>query len=269
MTVRTSNIFLICLIPVLLALVYFVETLAPQVTSTQISSSRLQEFFAGRVVAQISDQHLVEFGWRDRMAVSNLEEIRPDIIFMTGDYIEEQTEFADLEKYLTRISRIAPVIAILGNNDYCCVEQLEESFARAGIPLLRNQAAIIENGADSLYVVGLEDNFLWHDDYFKATAGVPMGAKRIVLGHAPAIAEKIDPVGVELILSGHLHGGQIILPFYGPLARNTVCYVSKAYTSGLYEVNGVPLFSNRGTGTSLLPFRFLSRPEVALFEFTD
>jgi predicted MPP superfamily phosphohydrolase len=118
-------------------------------------------------------------------------------------------------------------------------------------------------------VVGLEDNFLWHDDYFVAASVVPTGESRIVLGHAPAIAEKIDPEGVEMILSGHLHGGQIILPIYGPLARNTVCYVSRSYTAGLYQVNGMPLYSNRGLGTSLLPFRFLARPEIAVFEFAE
>jgi predicted MPP superfamily phosphohydrolase len=269
MTVRTSNILLAVLIPVMLAIVYFVETVAPEVTLTTIKSPRLQTFFAGRTVVQITDQHLVKFGWRDRLVVTEVSKIQPDIIFMTGDYLEAETDFNDLEDYLRRLREIAPIIAISGNNDYCCMSQMEELFARAGIPLLKNESAILYNGSDSLYIVGLEDNFLWHDDYFVASAAVPPGVSRIVLGHAPAIVEKIDPEGVELILSGHLHGGQIFIPAFGPLARNRVCYVSQSYTAGLYEFNGITLYSNRGTGTSLLPFRFLSRPEIAVFEFSD
>ena len=269
MTVRGSNISLICLIPILLAMVYLVETVIPEVTVNRISSPSLASFFAGRTVAQITDPHLVKFGWRDHMIVAELEKMKPDLIFMTGDYIESYTDFDDLEEYLLKLKRIAIVIAIPGNNDYCCMPQLEEVFARVGIPLLKNRAAIVGHGHDSLYVIGLEDNFLWHDDYFVATAAVPRGARRLVLGHAPAIAEKIDPEGVELILSGHLHGGQIILPLYGPLARNTVCFVSRVYTAGWYNVNGMNLFSNRGSGTSIFPLRFLSRPEIAVFEFTE
>jgi predicted MPP superfamily phosphohydrolase len=269
MTVRTNNLLLLILVPVLLVIVYFVETVAPQVTVNTIVSPRLHSFFAGRTVVQLTDQHLVKFGWRDRMVVAEVMKIDPDIIFLTGDYLEPETDFDDLEDYLRRLHAIAPIVAIPGNNDYCCMPQLMDLFARLNIPLLMNRSALIYNGHDSLYVVGLEDNFLWHDDYFEAEAAVPDGADRIVLGHAPAIIEKIDPDGVDLILAGHLHGGQIILPFYGPLARNTVCFVSKQYTAGIYHFNGMTMFSNRGTGTSLIPLRFLSRPEVAVLEFSD
>jgi predicted MPP superfamily phosphohydrolase len=269
MTVRTSNIFLLGLIPVLLTLIYFVETVTPQVTVVPISSPRLQSFFAGRVAVHITDQHLVKFGWRDRITLSTLQKMRPDIIMMTGDYIEAYTDFNDFGEYLKKLGAIAPVIASLGNNDYCCLPELDRQFAEVGIPLLKNQAAVIGNGFDSLFIVGLEDNFLWNDDYFKAASAIPSGEERIVLGHAPAIVEKIDPDGVELILSGHLHGGQIILPLYGPLARNTVCFATRMYTAGVYQINGMTLYANRGLGTSILPFRFLSRPEIALLEFTE
>ena len=269
MTVRSSNILLLAVLAALLMLAYLVETMIPQVTLVSIKSPRLKSFFSGRVVAHISDQHLVKFGWRDQLVVSALEKIRPDIIFMTGDYLEPRTDFNDLEKYLRQLRAIAPIVAIPGNNDYCCIKRLDTLFSRCGIVFLKNQTAFLHSEFDSLYVVGMEDNFLWQDDYFRAAAAVPPGASRIVLGHAPAIVEKIDPDGVELILSGHLHGGQIILPFYGPVARNTVCFVSRMYTAGVYQFNGMTLYSNRGTGTSLVPLRFLSRPEIAVLEFTD
>jgi predicted MPP superfamily phosphohydrolase len=250
MTVRATNILLLALAVVLLIVVYAVETVIPQVTVTRIESPSLASFFSGRVMVQITDMHT-------------------DLIIMTGDYVESNTDFDQLDRFLADIDKIAPTIASLGNNDYCCKERVEKAFAKTGIMLLENQTAVLTDGSDSVYVVGLEDNFLWHDDYFAATEGVPPGAPRIVLGHAPAIAEKIDPDGVQLILSGHLHGGQIDVPFYGPLARNTVCFATRMYTAGLYHVDGMNLYSNRGIGTSVIPLRFLARPEVAVLDFVE
>ncbi len=269
MSVRTSNIFLLLLVPVLLGLAYLIETVVPQVTVIEIESAPLHTVFAERIVTHISDPHVVKYGWRERLTVRTLKQIEPDVIFITGDYVETHSEFAELERYLTEIKHIAPVVASLGNNDYCCKRRVEGVFKRTGIPLLENEAGVLTDGVDSIYIVGLEDNFLWQDDYFRATAAVPDGAPRIVLCHAPSIAEKLDPAGIELVLSGHLHGGQIILPFYGPLARNTVCFAEKIYTAGLYRVNDINLYSNRGLGTSIVPIRLFSRPEIAVFNFAE
>jgi len=269
MTVRTSNIFLSILIPILMGLAYLTETVVPEVTVTEIESAPLHSLFSGRIAAHITDPHVVKYGWRERMTMRALKRIEPDIIFITGDYVETHSDFGELETYLTRLKEIAPAIASLGNNDYCCRGRVADVFRRVGVPLLENEAGILTDGVDSVYIVGLKDNFLWQDDYFLATRAVPTGAPRIVLGHAPSIAEKLDPSGIELILSGHLHGGQIIVPLYGPLARNTVCFAENIYTAGLYRVNGINLYSNRGLGTSIVPIRFLSRPEIALFEFTE
>ena len=269
MTVRATNILLLALAVVLLIVVYAVETVIPQVTVTRIESPSLASFFSGRVMVQITDMHTVRMGWREQLTIRELRQIKPDLIIMTGDYVESNTDFDQLDRFLADIDKIAPTIASLGNNDYCCKERVEKAFAKTGIMLLENQTAVLTDGSDSVYVVGLEDNFLWHDDYFAATEGVPPGAPRIVLGHAPAIAEKIDPDGVQLILSGHLHGGQIDVPFYGPLARNTVCFATRMYTAGLYHVDGMNLYSNRGIGTSVIPLRFLARPEVAVLDFVE
>ena len=95
------------------------------------------------------------------------------------------------------------------------------------------------------------------------------GKKRFIMNKHAKIAEKIDTENIELILSGHLHGGQVVVPFLDVVRPNDVCFVSRYYRAGLYRVNGVNLFSNRGLGTSLVPLRFLSRPEIAILEFTE
>lgn len=270
MTGKSVAIGLLALIPVLLFLGYIVETQIPQVTVTTLSSPALQAFFGDRIVVHLSDLHLVDLGWRERMTLTKLERIKPDLILMTGDYLEPYTDFRKLRDYLKHLADIAPVVAVPGNNDYCCLDTLTVLMRSCGITFLRNQAIRLQYGDDAFYLVGLEDNFLHHDDYFRAASAIPAGADRIVLGHAPAVAETFDPSGVALVLAGHLHGGQIILPFYGPVSRSgDCCYATRMYTAGLYRINGLPVYSNRGIGTSLAPFRFLSRPEIAVFRFID
>jgi predicted MPP superfamily phosphohydrolase len=164
MTVRATNILLLVLMFALLIVVYFVETVIPQVTITRIESRPLASFFSGRVVAQITDLHTVRTSWREQLTIRALQDIKPDLIIMTGDYVESNTDFAQLDEFLADIDKIAPTVASLGNNDYCCKERVEEAFGKTGIMLLENQAAVLTDGADSIYVIGLEDNFLWHDD---------------------------------------------------------------------------------------------------------
>lgn len=270
MTAKSGNILLLATIPLLMILVYMIETLVPEVVYYQISSPQLERFFEDRLVVHLTDQHLVNFGWREEMTLSRVEEINPDLIIMTGDYLEAETDIRDFERYINRLTAIATVIATPGNNDYCCMDTLVRVFSEAGVVFLKNQAVLLERPGDSLYLVGLEDNFLWKDDYFRAVAPVPAGVGRIVLGHAPGIAEKIDPEGVELIMSGHLHGGQISLPLLGSsLSSNRICFCSTFYTGGLYEVNGITLLSNRGLGTSIIPIRFFARPEIAVLGFEN
>jgi len=269
MTIRKSNALLLAMIPILLVMIYYIETIFPQVTIVEIPSARLADFFGERTVVQITDLHVVTMGQKERLDLNELERLHPDLILMTGDYVDDTTDFAELDHYLARLSAIGPIVAIPGNNDYYCLKRLGAMFGKYGIIFLKNESLAVSNGADTIYIVGLEDNFRWHDNYFRAIQGVPEGAPRIVLGHAPTIAEMVPAEGVELILSGHLHGGQIVIPFYGPMERNLINYATTMYRAGLYNVDGKTLYSNRGLGTSIIPARFMSRPEIAVFKFTE
>lgn len=268
MSIRTNNILLLALIPVLLFMIYMVETVLPEVTLTRIESPQLHKFFRDAKIVHLSDIHLVKWGWREQLVLSEIEKVQPDLILLTGDYVEEYSDFTGIERFFKRLTAVSSVIATLGNNDYCCLKQLEKAAVKAGVILLKNESVILRHGDDSIYVVGLEDNFLFHDDYFSASLKIPPHAPRIVLGHAPSIAEELDPDGINLLLSGHLHGGQVVIPCYGPLALNVASkYSLGVYLTGLYDVNGITLFSNRGIGTSIAPFRFLARPEIAVLKF--
>jgi len=107
MTVRATNLLLLAVTAVLLVIIYLVETIIPQVTVTRIESPSLASFFSGRVVAQITDLHTVRMGWRERLTIHDLQNLKPDLIFMTGDYVESNTDFDQLEIFLQEIDKIA------------------------------------------------------------------------------------------------------------------------------------------------------------------
>jgi hypothetical protein len=108
---------------------------------------------------------------------------------------------------------------------------------------------------------------VWKDDFFVATANLPSKSKEILLAHSPDIASKINLDNINLILSGHTHGGQVKLPFLGAIYTNRACNSAFKFVSGLYYYQNVKVYVNRGIGTSFFPLRFLSRPEITVFKF--
>lgn len=252
---------------ILIGIAYTIETYIPQVTVTTIRSQPLADFFDSSVMVQISDLHFTHIGWRERQMIDRIKAIQPALILMTGDYVNSGVDFDQLRVCFRRLRKTAPMIAIFGNNDDYCRDSLRRIFEETDITLLENETVRLSTAADTLYIVGTGDNTRWRDNYYSAAGALHREDRRIVLAHAPAIAEMIDSSGVELILSGHIHGGQVVLPLIGELYSNRTPYVSRVYREGQYSVNGMLLYANRGIGTSVVPVRFLARPEIAVFSF--
>ncbi|MCK5125682.1 MAG: metallophosphoesterase [candidate division Zixibacteria bacterium] len=269
MNVANTCRFLILTTLLLLAVIYAVETHILQVAYREVVSSKLSSFFKDDVIVHITDLHITGLGWRETLLLESIEDINPALIVMTGDYVEDTVNTDILLPFFQKLSGISTVIAIWGNNDYCGQEDIETIFNTCGIMILDNETVELYNGLDTCYIVGVGDNTNWHDNYYLAVKGLTASHRRIVLSHAPASIEMIDSTGVELILSGHLHGGQIVLPLFGPLYDNRTSYVSDVYLEGFFGREGKIIYSNRGIGTSQIPLRFMSRPEIAVFRFIN
>lgn len=236
-----------------------------------ISQESLGSVFGGVRIAQITDLHTSKIGTLERQLVEKLQSIKPNLIFITGDFINNDSDIPACSTLAVQISQIAPTIATLGNNDHKTQNRANDTgrltaiLSGLGITLLVNQAALFIHENDSIYIVGLDDDLLLYDNYFKATAGIPKDAPRIVLAHTPEIVEKISREHINFIFCGHTHGGQILLPLTGNLFE----YFKFKYLKGLYQTDEYPvnLYVNRGIGTSFIPIRWGSRPEIAVFEF--
>ncbi len=229
---------------------------------------RLPRVFDGFRIAQISDIHIEGGEMRRHFpAIADLVSAQgADAIVLTGDYISGPGDWQGeaLFQGFRRLRTREGVFAVLGNHDhYGWSEQPRRAFERANVHLLQNTTAKIERGGDALWLAGLDDWLLARADLAALLAALPRQGTAILLGHEPDFADEVAALGrFDLMLSGHSHGGQIALPFLGPV------YVprgARKYPRGLYRVGDMALYTNRGLGTIGVPIRFCARPEITVF----
>lgn len=187
---------------------------------------------------------------------------RPDLIVMTGDFVCYSPKFVGKLAELTRGMDI-PVYAVLGNHDYWTDgEGVRKALERNGYTVLRNGHSEITLRHAPLTVVGIDDAITGQSDVKRAFRGVRRGGSRIVLTHAPNIADRAAEHGPSLIVAGHTHGGHVVIPrVTAGIARR----LGSRYLAGWYQVNGSRLYVNCGIGSSSVPIRAGAPSEVSLF----
>lgn len=223
-------------------------------------------------IVQFSDTHL---GFQyDLIQLSSLVEKinqqKPDIIFFTGDLMDEPNRYAEGNQIISILKNLhAPFgkFSIYGNHDHGGYgsEIYKSIMDQSGFTLLQNshkKVKLLDNS--SIYIIGIDDAMLGRPDIQEAIFSVPEDSFKILLSHAPDIADQASYFPIHLQLSGHSHGGQIKIPFIGPLVKPPF---AEKYNEGFYEIGETPLtlYVNRGIGTTRLPFRFLSKPELSVF----
>ena len=182
---------------------------------------------------------------------------------MTGDY--RARTYGHIDRALAGLERLRAqlgekVYAVLGNHDSIHMLLPMESL---GIRMLVNEHAVLTRGDDSLYLVGIDDpHYFRADNLEKAMLRIPDGATRILLSHSPEMYQHAACAGVDLMLCGHTHGGQICLPGGFPLMCNARC--PRTLCSGAWQYQGLQGYTSRGAGTSVVDVRFNCPPEVTI-----
>ena len=251
------------------AWIYWDNT-AVGVTRHTVVSSRLPEAFHGFTIAQVSDLHNTEFGKDQEHLIEALEEIQPDMIAVTGDLIHSYTMDAALS-FIRQAVRIAPVYYVTGNHESRSSRTMFELAAElenAGVHLLRDQSVVLERGGQSLFLAGLED-----PAFFPEEKERPQQTARrlerviggdgytILLSHRPELFDIYSASGVDLVLTGHAHGGQFRLPGLGGVFSPGQG-MFPAYTEGVFSAENTVMVVSRGLGNSIFPFRLNNPPEV-------
>lgn len=236
-----------------------------------IKHKLIPEGFNGFKIVQFSDTHLgFQFQIKDLISViSKMEKLNPDVMIFSGDLMDQPDEYPmpdEIIPYLKKIKVPFGKYCIFGNHDHGGngSEIYRNIMEKSDFKVLQNAHAKLSlMSGEAIYLAGIDDAMLGSPDFKSALSGIPDHVYTILLSHAPDLADTAVNYNVQLQLSGHSHGGQIQIPFAGALV--TPPYAEK-YREGTYDLQNMVLHVNRGLGTTRLPYRFLSRPEITLYE---
>jgi predicted MPP superfamily phosphohydrolase len=247
---------------------------ALEVNTYKLSSDRIPMEFDGFRIAQISDFHNTEFGEGNRKFLELLSDARPDIIVITGDLVDSRRTDVEVSLNLAReLTKIAPVYYVSGNHEARIGEyqRLQSGLTDAGVTVLKDQVITLDRNGAYIQLAGIDDPaFRWGDDA-ESTARVlaeilpENSLYTIVLSHRPELFETYVDSEVDLVFSGHAHGGQFRLPFVGGLFAPKQGFFPE-YDAGVYEKDNTAMIVSRGIGNSIIPLRFNNRPEIVLAE---
>lgn len=232
----------------------------------QIVLRRLPKAFEGFRIVQLSDVHHGPFSSTEQIerAVETANRLKPDIIALTGDYISRERQYAaPCAEMLGRLQARYGVYAVLGNHDHWTDAPLITDLFRAeGITVLINEGMRFEQGGAAFWLAGVDDTMVGLEDLSLALAGAQDEEMKLLLAHNPIILRRAARAAVDLVLSGHTHGGQVA--FRGD--RNASGRQPRRLLKGLGRQGNTQIYINRGLGTVVLPIRYGCPPEVSLLE---
>jgi uncharacterized protein len=238
------------------------------VNKIELNLPRLDHEFDGYRIIQISDIHIGT--WINNTRLSGIVELvnenEPDLIALTGDFVTfDPHRFAhDLISNLSRLSPRDGSVAVLGNHDHWTdPEIIRQVLIQSDIIDLSNKVFILKRGNATLHIAGVDDTLEGLDRLDLVEQQISNNGAAILLAHEPDLADFSAATGkFDLQLSGHSHGGQIKLPFFGiPLLPPH----GQKYPSGFYQINGMSLYTNRGVGTAFFQLRWNCPPEISIF----
>ena len=273
-------IVLVVVAAILLALIIWTAwgNTALELNTYTISSERLPEAFDGYRIAHVSDLHNTEMGDDNEMLLDMLRKAEPDMIAITGDIIDSRNTNVEIALEFTKAAmEIAPCYYVTGNHEARVSEydELREGLIKQGVVVLDDERIELELSGETIAILGVNDPS-FETDYLFGDSETVMQRKlqeisdaenefTILLSHRPELFEVYADNNMDLVLSGHAHGGQFRLPFVGGLVAPNQGLFPK-YDAGLYTEENTNMIVSRGIGNSILPFRFNNRPEVILIE---
>jgi uncharacterized protein len=246
-----------------------VETRWMEVKRVTLTLPRLAPEFDGYRLVQIGDLHLDDWTRPERLRgiTEKVNEQRPDLVVITGDFASYSAEQFDAQRLIEALRVLRAYdgcVAILGNHDYLTdVKLVRRCIRESGVTELINDFRTLKRGDATLHVAGIDDVMEGQSRLDMVLEKLPESGAAILLAHEPDFADVSAATGrFDLQLSGHSHGGQIGVPL---LRRLVLPPFSQRYIRGLYEVAGMILYTNRGLGFVHLRLRFLCRPEITVF----
>ncbi len=263
----------VLLITVLVAWVIWGNT-ALEVTEYTITNTKIPEEFSGYRIVQVSDLHNAQMGRNNRKLLVTLEHAEPDIIVITGDLIDSRkTDLNIALQFAKDAAKIAQCYYITGNHEARVAEYstLKDALKEIGFTVLDDTAHPLMYQGSSITLIGINDPSFQTDYLLGNEEAVIKGTLdsidfdedtfQLLLSHRPEFLPVYAEYGLDLVLSGHVHGGQFRIPSVGGLYGPNQGLFPE-YDAGLYKDENTTMIVSRGIGNSLFPFRINNRPEV-------
>lgn len=247
----------------------FIERYIVLTNTYRIPVPNLPEAFSGFRIVQLTDLHygaLVPLRLI-KSILARANRIESDVIVCTGDYVHERNSTEQIDSVWPLIGELnAPlgVFSVLGNHDHWADTSRSQYWLNQTGQNLRHKVASIDRGGSKLWLAGAGDFWEDHRSLDGLLTGIPESDCRIVLAHNPDTADTAFSSRVDLMVSGHTHGGQVRIPFVG---TPVLPVRNKTYSSGLKtSLRGMNVFISRGIGWAVYPVRFNCFPEIAVLE---
>ncbi|MBE7129111.1 metallophosphoesterase [Bacillus mycoides] len=278
MNKKIKRIILIIGILVGISIFLYLQNNLISITEVKITSSKIPSSFKGYKILQISDLHNKKFGDNQDVLIQKVKSINPDIIAITGDLIDSKSYDAEMSMQVIReLVKEYPVYFVTGNHEKWSgkYNSLEKKLKKQHVTVLRNEHVIIQKGGHEINLLGIDDpefntgdideGGIVKDAIVKAKIETLPDRYNVLLSHRPEFLEEYAEEKVDLVLSGHAHGGQVRLPFIGGLVAPNQGILPK-YTAGLYEQQNTSMIVSRGLGNSIIPQRVFNRPEIVVVQ---
>lgn len=216
-------------------------------------------------VIQITDLHFDSLKYFHKSIAKKINKLQPDLIFITGDSVDNTDKISELDTFLSLVNRSIPKYAITGNWEYwgkVDLSELGSMYSDHNCELLINEHRTVNIKNRKISIIGIDDYIGGNADFTKAVSDMDASDTKIVLSHCPEsreqIKREIGPLKIDLLLAGHTHGGQISFLGFVPFKPRG----SGRYLKGWYKDDGPKMYVSKGIGTSILPIRLGARAEM-------
>ena len=260
----------------ILFLLIVIDNVVIHTTYTRVPINNLPDAFNDYRIVQVSDLHNNVYGSNQAFLIAKIRQAKPDIIVVTGDLIDRNTRNVDnAMMFIKGAVEIAPVFYVSGNHESGAGKEYAELIIRlnkAGAVVLENETVALLSEDEGINLAGIADPaFDWSApdeevmkrEMTEALSNANKDRPVILLSHRPELIKTYSEQGIDLVLSGHAHGGQVRLPFIGPVYSPSQGLFPK-YTSGLYKEGNTQMYVSRGIGNGIAPLRFNDGPELAV-----
>ncbi|UYX54793.1 metallophosphoesterase [Bacillus thuringiensis] len=278
MSKKTKRIILFIGTLVGISIFLYLQNNLISITEVKITSSKIPSSFKGYKILQISDLHNKKFGDNQDVLIQKVKSINPDIIAITGDLIDSKSYDAEISMQVIReLAKEYTVYFVTGNHEKWSgkYNNLEKELKKHHVTVLRNEHVSIQKDGQEINLLGIDDpeftsgncdeEHIVKSGIRQAKDGMNSDGFKVLLSHRPEFLEVYADEKVDLVLSGHAHGGQVRLPFIGGLVAPNQGILPK-YTAGLYEKQNTSMIVSRGLGNSIIPQRIFNRPEIVVVQ---